>query len=215
MRRAAGAAAMVAGATLLTTCSLLVDSTGLVGGSRRDAAATSDVIVREGGGERQARFAEDWEDGGARWVPEPAIVRESCSTSFQRETILAGGGRVGLATFLPVRPGERLCLVAWIRGSANTQPFLGLRNGADGGRHWLFGRLGYDNGYDASAVPVVSDGVWHWYTAPFVVDEDATELDIRDELYSDGEAGAADFDDIRIYEGDCPTTPTGAPHACP
>lgn len=214
MRRVAVAAGTVTGATLLTTCSLLVDSTGLVGGARRDGGAVADVVVVEAG-ERQPRFAEDWEDGGGRWIPEPAIARESCSTSFQRETILAGGGRVGLARFLPVRPGERLCLVAWIRGSANTQPFLGLRNGADGGRHWLFGRAGYDNGYDASAVAVVSDGAWHWYAAPFVVDDGVTEIDIRDELYEQGEAGAVDFDDIRLYEGDCPTVPTGAPHACP
>ena len=49
----------------------------------------------------------------------------------------------------------------------------------------------------------------------FVVEDGGTLLDIVDELFKDGAPGTADFDEIRIYAGDCPTAPTGAPHACP
>jgi hypothetical protein len=210
----------VALAAPLVTCSLLVDTTGLTGGPPSGAppdAATSDATTTDSSpGDDAGRaplFAEDWEHGASRWNPEPGLVHEDCSTTFQRETILYDGGRVSLVAPLSVGAGEALCLVAWVRGSASTQPFLGV--GVDAHHHWLIGRDGYKNDYGGTAVAVAADGRWHWYAAPFVVEDGGAALDILDELFKDGAPGTADFDDIRVYAGDCPTVPTGAPHVCP
>lgn len=198
---------------LASACTLLVGTTGLTGGSDADAGRSPDTGSRIDADDAAAAiFAEDWESKPTRWTPEPELAREDCSTTFQRETILAGGGRIRLVAPIAVKEGAAYCLVAWVRGSSGTQPFVGIFLGTD--RHWLLGRAGYDNDFGGTVVPIVSDGKWRWYSAPFVA-RDAGTLDITDELFREGEAGAADFDDIRVYAGACPTAPTGAPHACP
>ena len=127
--------------------------------------------------------------------------------------MVASGGRVRLVTPLTAREGDPYCLVAWIRGSPGTQPFLGV-DVAPKVHHWVIGNAGYPDDWGGTAVAVSSDGKWHWYAAPFVL-KGASQLDITDEIYTDGTAGTGDFDDIRLYAGACPAQPTGAPHDCP
>ena len=162
-------------------------------------------------------FSEDFESGSSRWravTSEPvALMTDSaCSTTFQREVIPFSGGRVFLTAPIAVTPGERYCMTVWIRGtgsSCTTQPFIGI-NG-----QWLVGHSGFGTPYidGGTVVPVNSNGAWNWYTAPFTAD--SSSIEIMDEIFVAGGAGSADFDDIRIYRGACPSTPAGAPHDCP
>lgn len=165
---------IVAPLTLACACTLLVGTTGLTGGSDAGAGQSPETGATDANDAAAAMFAEDWESKPTRWSPEPELVREDCSTTYQRETILAGGGRVHLVTPLAV----------------------------------------YEDGFGGTAIPVVADSKWRWYAAPFVA-TDAGAMDITDELFKEGDAGTADFDDIRVYAGACPVAPTGAPHDCP
>jgi hypothetical protein len=219
----------VASASLVAACTLVADLNGLTGGSPNDAGddATLAEDAASGGADAEIDggvesgvdggpaplFAEDFEDGAARWTPVPTLDYEPCSTTFQRETILATGGRVKLVMPLPVSAGANYCLVAWIRGSAATQPFIGVAVGMQ--HHWLIGHVGYDNDYDGAAIPVASDGLWHSYSAPFVVEDGGATLVIMDELFEAGSPGTADFDDIRLYAETCPSQPAGDAHDCP
>jgi hypothetical protein len=167
-------------------------------------------------------FSEDWESASAtsNWTTadgNPITVASDsgavCSTKFQRETIPYGGGRA-LSTIKPaITPGNSYCMTAYVRGSTGTQPFLGI-NAEDGAgtiimQHWLIGSAGYDNGYGGTAVPVIVDGVWHWYAAPFTAAAGENALGVVDELWQNGGAGSADFDDIQLWAGACPGAPSG------
>src|SRR5690348_16227561 len=107
-----------AGSLLAPACTVHFDTSGLAGAPAEEAGSSellADGPFADAG--RALLFAEDWESTPSRWTPAPALVGEPCSTTFQRETILALGGRVRLATPISVRSGERHCLVAWVRGS--------------------------------------------------------------------------------------------------
>lgn len=184
--------------------------------------ATVSIAAPRAASAQMRIFAEDWEAGADRWRTTDsmpiAIPRDMgvCSSLFQRETTLTGGGRTFTRAGIAVTGGRAYCLTSWVRGSTGTQPFLGINlsnsAGAVGAEHWLIGRAPYNNGYGASVTNAPSDGVWHWVSAPFTVESTATHVVIKDELFSGGSAGTADFDDIQLWEGGCPTTPQGAAH---
>lgn len=170
-------------------------------------------------------FAEDWQSGASAWrTTDPGGITLAtdaaiCSSTFQRETVLASGGRAFTISPIPVVGGTTHCLTAWVRGSAGTQPFMGINlsnaAGAIGTEHWLMGAAGYPNGYGGAVTTVASDGVWHWLSASFPLEAGTTHLLIKNELFVAGSAGSADFDDIRLYDGACPVGPEGAAHvAC-
>lgn len=158
-------------------------------------------------------FSETWEAGSANWSavantgPIDLITdANQCSSTFQRETYLIGGGRVFSNASIAVTKGASYCATAWIRGSPGTCPFLGFTG------HWVFGQSGYPNNFSGgTVVPVVSDNVWRWYKMPFVAD--VTPISFFHELWSACGAGSADFDDIQLWAGACPASPAGSPHA--
>src|SRR5581483_9961211 len=125
--------------------------------------------------------------------------------TFQHETIQAGGGRVALASPLTVAANTQHCLSAWIRGSAGTCPFLGIQ--ISGVEHWLIGATGYADAYGGSVTPITSDGLWHWYAKSFTTLPAETSLLLKDELWDACGPGSADFDDIELYVGECPSGP--------
>jgi MYXO-CTERM domain-containing protein len=169
-------------------------------------------------------FYESWENGSSNWraVDGNPIVLTSdttdCSSTYQHETILYSAGRVFTNSAIAVTAGQPYCLSAWIRGSANTQPFLGLNisNNASGSslstEHWLIGDSGFNTGYGGTVTPVTSDGNWHWYTYALTMDSGASYVVLKDELFAGGSAGSGDFDDITLWSGACPSTPNGAAH---
>ncbi len=170
-------------------------------------------------------FSENWQSGASAWRTTDAagitLTTDAaiCSSTFQRETVLASGGRAFTVSPIPVVGGTTHCLTAWVRGSAGTQPFIGINlsnaAGALGTEHWLMGASGYPNGYGGAVTAVTTDGVWHWLSASFPLEAGATHLLIKNELFVGGAAGSADFDDIRLYDGACPVGPEGAAHvAC-
>ncbi|MBI5514732.1 MAG: carbohydrate binding domain-containing protein [Deltaproteobacteria bacterium] len=172
-------------------------------------------------------YSEDWESGTDRWRAvgsDPIVVRSDmdvCSSRYVRETILTGGGRIIARTPTAVRSGTRYCLGAWVRGSAGTQPFMGFyladAAGTTSGTHyWFIGHMGYGVGFPGGpsvVSPVTADGVWRWITAEFTMTDGISHIVPMLELFSAGSAGSADFDNVSIYEGGCPTAPPGGPHA--
>ena len=78
-------------------------------------------------------FNEDWESGSGRWTVRntagPIVLTTEagiCSSTYQHETLLASGGRVFTTNGIAVTDGATYCLTAWVRGSVNTQPFIGV-----------------------------------------------------------------------------------------
>jgi Thrombospondin type 3 repeat len=161
-------------------------------------------------------FAEDWESGTDGWraIGDPVSVvtdgMAPCDSQFQRETITFGGGRVFSTPGTPVDHDQPHCLTAWIRATPDAMPFLGMQLAdADGNlefaEHWLIGMAGYGTGYPADVVtPVVSDGSWRWYAKGFTMDAAASHIVVKDENFG---SGAADFDQIRLFQGPCPVAP--------
>ncbi|MBS2031111.1 MAG: hypothetical protein JST54_24630, partial [Deltaproteobacteria bacterium] len=178
-------------------------------------------------------FSEDWENGSGAWTVRndatnaPIVIQSDtaiCSSNYQHETVRASGGRVFTAAPLTGTAGDGYCLVAWVRGSTNTQPFIGFNhaqaNGtpltAPGDEHWLIGHTGYLTGFAGgdTVAAVASDGTWHWYAKSFTMPNygNPTRIVIKDELFTGGAAGSADFDDIELIHGNCPQLPLGAAH---
>lgn len=170
-------------------------------------------------------FSEDWESGSSRWLAGDgnpislATEANTCSSTYQHETAPSTGGRVVTRAGIPVSGGNAYCLVAWLRAASGAQPFLGIHlsdaAGAPttGGEHWLIGNAAYPDGYGGTVEAVTPDGVWRWYSRAFTLEPSATFLVIKDEILQLGTPGQpADFDDIRLYAGPCPTSPVGAAH---
>jgi hypothetical protein len=162
-------------------------------------------------------FSEDFENGTAQWTAvdgQPIDIASddaTCSTHYQHETIATVGGRLGTSpvSLISMTGGLDYCLSMFIRSSEGTIPFAAIEtydwDGNQMGEHWLIGEAGYDNSFNGTAVPVQSDGTWRWYAAPFTLQAMAHSVRIKYELYEAGAAGFADFDDIRLTEGPCPS----------
>ncbi len=164
-----------------------------------------------------AVFTETWESGStAAWRAADGnpIVLASETTAcdlFQRETIPFSGGRVFTVNSVPVSAGGNYCLSAWIRGTPDSVPFLGIQladgSGNLGTEHWLIGLSGYTTNYgtDDTVTPVTEDGNWAWYSKSFTMDAGASAVVVKDETFT---GGAADFDMIQLFAGQCPAPPT-------
>jgi len=160
-------------------------------------------------------FTETWESGTGAWRTNGAPVALASESSacglFERETISAQGGRVFTAAGIAVNSGASYCLTAWIRGTSDAIPFMGIQvsdaaGNANGPEHWLMGLEGYTTGYPNNDVvkTVTSDGNWSWYAKSFSVDAGAGDIILKNENFG---AGAADFDMIQLYAGVCPAAP--------
>ncbi len=170
-------------------------------------------------------FVEGWEMGAANWRTTDGgaiqIVTDTstCRGNFMRETVLASGGRTFLRSGIAVQAGQVYCIAAWIRGSTNTQPFLGINSsnagGAVGTEHWMIGSRCYPSGLSQPVSPVLANGEWRWYSREFVM-PNYTHVVIKTEIFTAGAPGTADFDAIQLIEGPCPQAPTGvcAPATC-
>jgi hypothetical protein len=161
-------------------------------------------------------FSENWEAGTGAWRanggPITLVTESSACDTFQRESVSASGGRVFTASGIPVNSGASYCLTAWIRGTPDAIPFLGIQisdaaGDLLGAEHWLMGLAGYTTGYPDNDVvtTVTSDGNWGWYAKAFTMDAGAGDVVIKDENFS---SGSADFDLIQLYAGACPDAPT-------
>ena len=72
--------------------------------------------------------------------------------------------------------------------------------------HWLIGACRLPSDYPADFVtPVVSDGTWRWYCKGFTMDTARLHITVQDENFG---TGAADFDEIQLFQGPCPVPPT-------
>ena len=161
-------------------------------------------------------FVELWDGGSGAWRTVDggpvAVMSDAspCRGNFLRETVLFSGGRTFTRAGIPVRAGQVYCLSAWIRGSANTQPFLGINastaGGTVGAEHWLIGNECYPSGFAVPVSPVRPDGQWRWYAREFTMPA-CTHVVIKTELFSAGAPGAADFDAIQLVDGRCPEAP--------
>jgi MYXO-CTERM domain-containing protein len=158
-------------------------------------------------------FFESFEDGNGRWQATDgnAIAIASgddgvCSSSYQHETIPHSGARVMTDSAIAVTGGADYCVSAWVRASSDSMPFLGLQPlDADGNAAadvWLIG----DTSLGAE-VQTTSDDVWHWYAAPVTLDVTTTKVNLQDMMFTG--SGYADFDDIAIAAGPCPTAYAG------
>jgi len=165
-------------------------------------------------------FAEDWESGVTAWHdpsnrgPIVATTDSSgCRGSFVRETVRVGGGRIYSVAGTPVTAGRTYCASSWIRGSAGTWPFVGIRAsnaaGALGNEHWLIGQPCFGTGIAGTVAPITSDGAWRWYGREFVMPA-YTHVVLELEIWDGGAVGTADFDQVQLLEGPCPPAPTTA-----
>jgi hypothetical protein len=164
-----------------------------------------------------AVFAEDWESGGTGWHaldgnPIAVYTEGSACGQFQRETISTSGGRVSTNAGIAVNAGAVYCLTAWIRGTTDAVPFIGVQIADGAGNptgvdHWLVGLPGYTTGYPNhdTVTPVMPDGNWAFYSKTFKADAGTSDLVIKDENFGNG---AADFDMIQLWAGACPSAPT-------
>jgi hypothetical protein len=168
-------------------------------------------------------FAEDWESGVQRWhlprggtqaitaISEPSSV---CPGVFLRETERFNNGRVFTRASIPVVAGRTYCVSSWIRGSAGTAPFIGIRSSTAaatlGTQHWLIGQPCYDTDLGPPVAPVKPDGTWRWYAREFVMPE-FTHIVLELELWDQAAAGTADFDQVQFLEGPCPGASPAAP----
>jgi hypothetical protein len=160
-------------------------------------------------------FSESWESGTGAWRTTGAPVSLASDGSacgmFERETLSAQGGRVFTAAGIPVNSGASYCLTAWIRGTSDAIPFMGIQisdaaGNLGGQEHWLMGLDGYTTGYPNNDLvkTVISDGNWGWYAKSFTMDVGASDVIIKNENFG---TGAADFDLIQLYAGVCPAAP--------
>jgi hypothetical protein len=161
-------------------------------------------------------FSENWESGSGAWRANGAPISLASETSacdlFQHETLSAQGGRVFTVAGIAVNSGASYCLTAWIRGTSDAIPFLGMQvsdaaGDLTGSEHWLMGLGGYTTGYPNNDVvtTVATDGNWRWYAKSFTVDAGASDIVLKDENFG---SGSADFDLIQLYAGACPAAPT-------
>jgi len=165
-----------------------------------------------------AVFTEGWEAGTAAWHavdtnPVTLASEASACDLFQRETVSFSGGRVYTVSGIPVAAGATYCLTAWIRGTTDATPFLGMQVSDAGGgligmEHWLIGLPGYTTGYPGNdtVTPVTSDGNWAFYSKSFQMDAGTSHVVLKDENFG---SGAADFDQIQLWAGACPPAPAG------
>jgi hypothetical protein len=162
-------------------------------------------------------FTETWESGNGAWhsADSSGVVLAgdgSACGQFQHETLPFTGGRVFTNAGISVNAGANYCLGAWIRGTSDALPFLGIQlsdpaGNPTGSEHWLVGLSGYTTGYpnDDTVTPTTQDGNWAWYGKSFVMDAGATNIVIKDENVT---GGAADFDMIQLFAGNCPSAPS-------
>ncbi|MBL8603385.1 MAG: hypothetical protein JNK72_15780 [Myxococcales bacterium] len=175
-------------------------------------------------------YSESFESGATGWVTAfgPALTTPSeagCSrnTRFLRDSTLSGGGRL-FSPVVNVVGGQQYCVSGWIRGSAGTLPFVGIAATDAAGNpmsvsNWLIGQSGYPTGYGDFVTPVTSNGQWGWYAKTFTLQTTAQYLRLGVELFSSGGPGNADFDQLELHRGPCPTTPVqpavgGRPETC-
>ena len=164
-------------------------------------------------------FREDWESGIGAWnlprggtTPITTITDSSdCRGSFLRETERFSAGRVFTRAPIPVTAGATYCVSAWIRGSAGTWPFIGMRASntaaSIGAEHWLIGQPCFGTGLSGTPVsPVTSDGNWRFYSRQITMPA-YTHILLEIEIWDGGAAGTADFDQVQLIEGPCPATP--------
>jgi hypothetical protein len=164
-----------------------------------------------------AVFTETWESGAGAWHsvdgnPIAIATEASACDQFQSETISYSGGRVFTNAGVAVNAGATYCLTAWIRGSGDAIPFVGIQMSDAAGtltgvEHWLIGMPGYTTGYpnNDTVTPVTSDGNWAYYAKSFTMDSGASDVVVKDENFGNGES---DFDMIQLWAGACPAAPT-------
>jgi hypothetical protein len=163
-------------------------------------------------------FAEDWEAGSDAWRTVDAgpitLMGETapCGGQFQREAVSFAGGRVFTKNAIEMHAGDAYCLTAWARGTPGAIPFIGIHLSDAAGNpeiveHWLIGMAGYPTGYGDEVAPVTSDDNWHFYSKSFAMDAGGGHVVIKDENFG---SGAADIDQIRLYQGPCPAAPSVA-----
>jgi hypothetical protein len=167
-------------------------------------------------------FTESWESGTDGWTTHDgsAITLGSDGSAcgmFQQESVTSEGGRV-FSSAVAVNSGATYCLTAWIKGTTDAIPFLGIQvsdasGNLTGAEHWLMGLPGYTTGYPNNdlVTTVTPDGNWAWFSKAFTMDAGTSDVVIKDENFS---SGSADFDLIQLYAGACPAQPTsvcGAP----
>jgi hypothetical protein len=125
-------------------------------------------------------YSENWEAGSSGWrVNDGGALQllsdtSTCRGTFMRETVLASGGRTFMQRGIPVRAGQVYCMAAWIRGSAGSQPFVGIYRGnaegvSSGEHYWLIGAPCWPSGLGQTVSPVTSNGEWRWYAREFVM----------------------------------------------
>jgi hypothetical protein len=164
-------------------------------------------------------YSENWEAGSSGWrVNDGGALQllsdtSTCRGTFMRETVLASGGRTFMQRGIPVRAGQVYCMAAWIRGSAGSQPFVGIYRGnaegvSSGEHYWLIGAPCWPSGLGQTVSPVTSNGEWRWYAREFVM-PNFTHAVVMTEIFSGGTAGTADFDALQLIDGPCPQAPTG------
>jgi hypothetical protein len=163
-------------------------------------------------------FGEDWETGITAWnlarggtAPITTATDSSdCRGRYLRETERVGGGRVFTRNAIPVTAGRSYCISSWIRGSAGTWPFVGIRqsdaSAALGTEHWLIGQPCFGNGLGGSVAPVTSNDQWRWYAREFTMPA-TTHVVLELEIWDGGAPGTADFDQVQLLEGPCPQLP--------
>ncbi|MFO0609102.1 MAG: MXAN_6577-like cysteine-rich protein, partial [Polyangiales bacterium] len=164
-------------------------------------------------------FGEDWESGIAAWALlnggsapiTTATDSSDCRGRYLRETERFSAGRVFTRSAIPVTGGRAYCISSWIRGSAGTWPFVGIResnaSAVVGAEHWLIGQPCFSNGFGGSVAPVTSDGQWRWYAREFTAPAATTHVLIELEIWDGGAVGTADFDQVQLLEGPCPQLP--------
>lgn len=160
-----------------------------------------------------------------------------CAGQYLRETDGLTGGRVfAVGTGVQaVVPGNTYCVSAWTRAATNGRPAVGIvYTGATGlpdpssstdTECWLLATDSYGGpGCDAASnvpasVPV--NGRWNWTAQTFKVPAGRAYAQLKiTNFCGDGACRAsnqppADFDDVRLTPGACPTLPPTdtAPHA--
>ena len=160
-------------------------------------------------------FTETWAGGTSSWstlnppYTAPLVTAtdtSACIGAYLHETTRASGGHA-FSSPIATTPGQTYCLGGWIRGAANTQPFLGIRQSFPGNvlgaERWLIGSPCYFDGFSLVS-PVTPDGSWHWYARSFTMPTGWTATRVEIEAFLPGAPAPVDFGTIQLFAGPCP-----------
>ena len=166
-------------------------------------------------------YLQDWESGVAGWASkhgssDPVVLvtdpTSPAGSMVHKVTRTDSGGNY-FSPIIPLIPGQKYVLGAWINWVSGGTPFIGVYMRDAAGNivqpEWLIGQSGYPTGDGTTVTPVDPNAQgWTWYQKSFIANPDVVTTQIRTELFGAGKGGnpLAFFDGIQITQVPVPSS---------